>query len=569
VKKYIDEELAKGTIEPSKSPCASPVLIVRKPNGGLRVCMDYRALNAITVKDRYPIPLIKETLDRLCKAQIFTRLDIVAAFNNMRIREGDEYMTAFITRYGLYQYKVLPFGLCNGPASWQRYMNSLMPEFLDEFVTIYLDDLLIYSENLDSHIQHVRKVLLKLRAAGIPADIDKCEFHVQEVKYLGLILTPGGLKMDPSKVDAIQSWEEPKCVKDVQSFLGFANFYRRFIRNYSAIAGPMTALTKKDIGPFVFNDNAQAAFKHLKGAFLEAPIMAHYNPEPQNWVETDASNYVVAGVLSQMHGDVLKPVAFFSKRMVPAECNYDIYDKELLAIIRAFEEWRPELVSAAHENQAITDHRNLQSFMSTKQLNPRQARWAEFLSQFHFRITYRPGKQGEKPDALTRRPQDWPTDTDDPRIASRNRALLRPENIAGGMLTKATRDLNATPLVAVGLALIASEHDTYLDLELASLTSSNPFSVLEDNDDSEGAVQLPNEHLESDSVDDNEDEPTPLQDVLRTAYDQSTVKQHIAQCKQPGNPDIVPEFLKTLRAVPADCSFVTNGTMLMVNGRLT
>jgi hypothetical protein len=178
VKKYIDEELAKGTIEASNSPCASPVLIVRKPNGGLRVCMDYRALNAITVKDRYPIPLIKETLDRLCKAKIFTKLDIVAAFNNIRIREGDEWMTAFITRYGLYQYKVLPFGLCNGPASWQRYMNSLMPEYLDDFVTIYLDDLLIYTENLVDHVQHVRKVLSKLRAAGIPADIDKCEFHV-------------------------------------------------------------------------------------------------------------------------------------------------------------------------------------------------------------------------------------------------------------------------------------------------------------------------------------------------------------------------------------------------------
>jgi hypothetical protein len=407
VKKYIDEELVKGTIEPSNSPCASPVLIVRKPNGGLRVCMDYRALNAITVKDRYPIPLIKETLDRLCKAKIFTKLDIVAAFNNMRIREGDEWMTAFITRYGLYQYKVLPFGLCNGPASWQRYMNSLMPEYLDEFVTIYLDDLLIYSENLKDHVKHVRKVLLKLRAAGIPADIDKCEFHVQEVKYLGLILTPGGLKMDPTKVEAIQSWEQPRCVKDVQSFLGFANFYRRFIRNYSTIAGPMTALTKKDIGPFDFDDAAKAAFIKLKDAFMEAPILAHYNPELQNWIETDASNYVVAGVLSQMHDDgVLRPVAFFSKRMVPAECNYDIYDKELLAVIRAFEEWRPELVVTRHENQAITDHRNLQTFMTAKQLNPRQARWAELLSQFHFRITYRPGKQGEKPDALTRRPQD-------------------------------------------------------------------------------------------------------------------------------------------------------------------
>jgi hypothetical protein len=315
-------------------------------------------------------------------------------------------MIAFITRYGLYEYKVMPFGLCNGPTSWQRYMNSLILEFLDEFVTIYLDDLLIYSANLEEHKVHVRKVLLKLREVGLPIDIDKCEFHVQEVKYLGLILTPNGLKMDPTKVKAIQSWEAPCYMKDVQSFLGFANFYWRFIRGYLSIAAPLTELTKKDV-PFVFGDREQAAFKRLKDAFLEAPILSHYNPDLELWVETDASNYVVAGVLSQMHTDgILRPVAFFSKRLSPAECNYDIYNKELLAVIRAFEEWKPELIAANKPINSIVDHRNLQTFMTSKQLNPRQARWAEFFSQLNFRITYRPGKQGEKPDALTRRPQD-------------------------------------------------------------------------------------------------------------------------------------------------------------------
>jgi hypothetical protein len=204
VKKYIDKELAKGTIEESKSSCASLVLIVRKPNGGLRICVDYRALNALTVKDRYPIPLIKETLKRLSKAKFYTKLDIVTAFNNLRIRQGDEWITAFITRYGLYQYKVMPFGLCNGPASWQRYMNTLFQQHLDSFVTIYLDDLLIYSETLEDYEKYVRTVLEKLREAGLPVDIDKCEFYVQEVKYLGLIITPDRLKMDPVKVEAIQ-----------------------------------------------------------------------------------------------------------------------------------------------------------------------------------------------------------------------------------------------------------------------------------------------------------------------------------------------------------------------------
>jgi hypothetical protein len=203
VKKHVDEGMAMDIMEPSNSSCASPVLLVKKPGGGIRVCVDYRALNALTVKDRYPIPLIKETLERLSKAKFYTKLDIVAAFNNLRIRQGDEWMTAFITRYGLYQYKVMPFGLCNGPATWQRYMNNTMREHLDDFVTVYLDDLLIYSASLDEHRSHVRKVLLKLREAGLPVDIDKCEFHVQEVKYLSLIITPEGLEMDPVKVEAI------------------------------------------------------------------------------------------------------------------------------------------------------------------------------------------------------------------------------------------------------------------------------------------------------------------------------------------------------------------------------
>jgi hypothetical protein len=175
---HTDEETPKGTIRPSKSLYASPILLVRKPNGRLRVCVNYRALNTLIVKDRYPIPLIRETLDKLSKARYFTKLDIVVAFNNLRIREGDEWMTAFITRYSLYEYKVMPFGLYNGPASWYRYMNSLMPEYFDEFVTIYLDGLLIYSADLDEHKQHVRKVLLRLREAGLLVDVDKCEFHI-------------------------------------------------------------------------------------------------------------------------------------------------------------------------------------------------------------------------------------------------------------------------------------------------------------------------------------------------------------------------------------------------------
>lgn len=415
--KYIQEHLGKGWIRPSTSHVSAPTLVVRKPSGGLRVCVDYRALNAITEKNRYPIPNINETLTRLNKAKIFTKLDVVAAFNKIRIKEGHEHLTSFNTRFGQYEYLVMPFGLCNAPATFQSYINSSVLDYLDQFCTAYLDDVLVYSENEEEHIEHVNKVLKRLKDRGLQLDIDKCEFNVKTVKYLGLIVGVNGIQMDPEKVEAILNWEVPASVKDVQAFLGFANFYRRFIRHFSRLSRPLTELTKGEhfttrtgkrkmkYSPFSWGDKEQSAFEELKKAFTTAPILAHYDPEKETWVETDASDFVTAGVLSQMHGDVLKPIAFFSKKMSPAETNYMIYDKELLAIIRSFETWEPELIGAEPEKpiKVLTDHKNLQYYMSTKQLTSRQARWAEFLSAFNFTITYRPGKQGEKPDSLTRR----------------------------------------------------------------------------------------------------------------------------------------------------------------------
>jgi hypothetical protein len=197
LREYLEENLGKGFIRASRSPAASPVLFVRKPGGGLRFCVDYRALNALTVKNRYPIPLIRETLDRLCRAKYYTKLDIIAAFNRLRIAKGDEWKTAFRTRYGLFEYLVMPFGLTNGPASFQHYVNDALREYLDIFCTAYLDDILIYSNSLKEHEKHVRQVLERLREFGLQADIAKCEFHVQEVKYLGLIVGTNGIPNGP------------------------------------------------------------------------------------------------------------------------------------------------------------------------------------------------------------------------------------------------------------------------------------------------------------------------------------------------------------------------------------
>jgi hypothetical protein len=425
LREYLQENLDKGFIRASRSPAASPVIFVKKPGGGLRFCVDYRGLNAVTVKNRYPLPLIRETLERLATAKFYTKLDIIAAFNRLRIAKGDEWMTAFRTRYGLFEYLVMPFGLTNAPSTFQHYVNDVLRPYLDVFCTAYIDDVLIYSDDLHTHRKHVNLVLEALKAAGLQLDVDKCEFHKTEVLYLGLVITTDGIRMDPKKVEAVLGWETPRSVRDVRAFIGFANFYRRFIHGFSDLVSPLIALTRKDV-KFSFSPACQEAFDMLKTRFTTAPVLRHFDPELPCVVEADSSDYVTGGILSQRDSEnVLRPVAFFSKRLSPAECNYEIYDKELLAIIRCFEEWRSELEGAAFPINVLSDHRNLQYFTTTKQLSHRQARWSEYLSRFQFTIEYRPGAQGQKPDALTRRTQDAQAQEDG--RAGRNQTLLRPE----------------------------------------------------------------------------------------------------------------------------------------------
>jgi hypothetical protein len=428
LREYIDENLSRSFIRASSSPAAAPILFVRKKDGSLRLCVDYRALNAITEKDRYPLPLISETLDRLRSAQIYTRLDLREGYHHLRIAEGDEWKTAFRTRYGLFEYLVMPFGLTNAPASFQRFMNETLREFLDEFCVVYLDDILIYSSCLAEHKIHVKRILQKLAENDIHIKPEKCEFHVDKTEFLGFIVSPKGVTMDEKKLKAIREWESPSSVHDVQVFLGFANFYRRFIRRYSHIAGPLFDLLKKT-GIFAWTEKAQSAFEALKHAFTTAPILQHFDPNLETVVETDASDYVVSGILSQYHfhdgQKLLHPVAFYSRRMTPAECNYEIHDKELLAIVACFEEWRRYLIGTQQPFVNYSDHKNLEYFTTTKTLNRRQARWSEKLADFHFQIVYRPGKQGGKPDALTRRSGDLPKEGDE-RIAQLQKAVLDP-----------------------------------------------------------------------------------------------------------------------------------------------
>ena len=247
LKEYIKENLEKGFIRPSTSPAGAPILFVRKKDGSLRLCVDYRRLNENTIRDSYPLPLITELFDRLREAKYFTKLDLKSAYNLVRIREGDEYKTAFRTRYGHFEYLVMPFGLKNAPATFQHFINDVLGEYLDEFAFAYIDDILIYSETLEEHRTHVKKILKKLQESGLYAKLSKCEFEVQKTTFLGHIISDKGISMDPDKVKSILEWPVPTTVKEVQSFVGLCNYYRRFIPNFAKITKPLHNLTRKDV----------------------------------------------------------------------------------------------------------------------------------------------------------------------------------------------------------------------------------------------------------------------------------------------------------------------------------
>ncbi|KAJ1044384.1 hypothetical protein NDA10_000307 [Ustilago hordei] len=336
LRRYLDENLEKGFIRPSKSLARSPVLFIPKKDGGLRLCVDYRGLNEITVKNRAPLPLIEEQLFLLRKARIYTKLDLRAAYNLIRIAKGDEWKTAFGTQLGLYEYLVMPFGLANAPAHFQSFINDIFQDIIGIYVVVYLDDFLIFSDTEEAHVKHVTEVLTRLRSNRLFAKLSKCEFHTKTVEFLGYIIKPMGIEMDPEKVHTVKEWTMPESIHDIQRFLGFANFYRRFIAHFAHIAKPLTALVKpiERFKKFELPEEAQQAFHKLIQAFTSAGVLQHFDYHLPTRLETDASDFAIAGVLKQEHEGRWHPVAFYSRKMSSAEKNYEIHDKELLAVYR-------------------------------------------------------------------------------------------------------------------------------------------------------------------------------------------------------------------------------------------
>ncbi|ROL51528.1 Transposon Tf2-9 polyprotein [Anabarilius grahami] len=302
MEEYIKEALDQGYIRPSTSPAASSFFFVAKKDGGLRPCIDYRSLNKITVKFRYPLPLVPAALEHLRGATVFTKLDFRSAYNLIRIREGDEWKTAFITPTGHYEYLVMPYGLVNAPSVFQDFIHEVLREFLHRFVLVYIEDILIYSRSLAEHRHHVAEVLTRLRQFHLFLKADKCSFHQSSVQFLGYTIDHSGIRMDERKVESITNWPEPSTIKELQCFLGFANFYRRFIMNYSSITHPFTNLLRHKPKSLSWTPAATNAFNHLKEAFTTAPLLVHPNPELPFVVEVDASTTGVGAVLSQQQG---------------------------------------------------------------------------------------------------------------------------------------------------------------------------------------------------------------------------------------------------------------------------
>ncbi len=297
LKVQLEELLTKGYIKPSKSPYGAPILFVHKKDGTLRMCVNYRAFNKVTVKNRYPLPHIDDHFDRLSRAKVFSRIDLRSRYYQIRVVEGDEEKTTYRTRYGSYEFLVIPFGLTNAPATFCTFMNDIFQEWLNDFVVVYIDDILIYSGSLEEHVEHLRKVFQRLKENKLYAKFEKCKFGVTEVDFLGHRITQEGLKMNDHKVKAILDWEPPKSVPALRSFLRLASYYRKFIKKFAKMAAPLTNLLKKSTRTYEWDGACNEAFETLKGILVKVPLLKLPDFDKDFEIHSDAPDFAIGGVL--------------------------------------------------------------------------------------------------------------------------------------------------------------------------------------------------------------------------------------------------------------------------------
>lgn len=366
---FLDENLKTGCIRPSKSPWASGFFFGQKKDGSLCPIQDYRPLNSVTIKNTYPLPLISDIISRLQKAKHFTKMDVRWGFNNIRIKEGDEAKAAFLMNRGLFEPTVMFFGLCNSLATFQTMMNMILRDQITRGkVMAYMDDILIYTETLEEHRKIVLEVLEILRQNKLYLKLEKCDFEKSWIEYLGVIIENRHVSMEPKKVAAIKEWPTPKTLKDAQSFLGFCNFYRKFIKGFAEMGRGLYDLSKKD-QKFEWTKATQESFDKLKEAITTAPVLSLAQDHKPYKIKTDASDFASGAVLSQKIDGKWHLIVFYSRGFTPAEHNYTIHDKEMLAIMRSLSEWRHYVQGSDHKIKIYSDHKNLQYFLTARKLN--------------------------------------------------------------------------------------------------------------------------------------------------------------------------------------------------------
>ncbi|KAA0054814.1 reverse transcriptase [Cucumis melo var. makuwa] len=393
LKMQLQELVDKGYIRPSVSPWGAPVLFVKKKDGTLRLCIDYRQLNKVTIRNKYPLPHIDDLFDQLRGAALFSKIDLRSGYHQLKVRESDIAKTAFRRRYGHYEFRVMSFGLTNAPAVFMDLMNRIFHRYLDQFVIVFIDDILVYSVDRESHEEHLRIVLQTLREKQLYAKFSKCEFWLEQVVFLGRVVSAKGVSVDPQKVEAIVNWERPISATKVRSFLGLAGYYRRFIEDFSRLALSLTALTRKNV-KFEWSDKCEQSFQELKKRLVTALILALPVTGKDYVIYCDASMLGLGCVLMQ-DGNV---IAYASRQLKEHECNYPTHDLELAAVVLALKIWRHYLFG--EKCHIFTDHESLKYIFDQKELNLRQRRWLELIKDYNCTIEYHPGKANVVADAL-------------------------------------------------------------------------------------------------------------------------------------------------------------------------
>nr|BAL46523.1 hypothetical protein [Gentiana scabra x Gentiana triflora] len=397
LKIQLKDMLERNVIQPSTSPWGAPVLFVKKKDGSLRMCIDYRALNNLTIKNKYPLPRIDDLFNQLQGKKVFSKIDLRSGYHQLKIKVADRPKTAFSTRYGHYEFLVMPFGLTNAPSAFMDLMQRVFMPYLDKFVVVFIDDILIYSKDEKEHEEHLRIVLQTLKEKKLYAKFSKCEFWLKQVSFLGHVISGDGIQVDPAKIEAVSKWPRPTTVTEIRSFLGLAGYYRKFVQDFSKIATPLTRLTQKNI-KFEWSKECEEAFQTLKDKLTVAPVLALPEVFDNYDVYTDASGQGLGCVLMQAG----KVIAYASRQLKVHEKNYPTHDLELAAVVFALKQWRHYLYGV--KARIFTDHKSLKFFFTQENLNMRQRRWLEFVKDYDLDIQYHPGKANVVADALSRRP---------------------------------------------------------------------------------------------------------------------------------------------------------------------